>query len=153
MDMSTIEGLDTPRVNQFSVFLPNQVGALHEIVKLLNQRDVHVLALNVQDSADSAIVRVVVSDPDTVEDLFSEHNVAFSKCALVVVELSEGASQLGQLLQAMLAAEVNIFGSYGLLTRPNGKAALALHVEDNECAIHVLRHQGFTVLGQADISR
>jgi len=150
---NTAERLGGSRVTQFSIFLPNKVGQLLEIVRLLNARGVDVLALTVQDSADTAIVRIVVSDPDTVQNLFEENQVAFSVCDLVVVELKEGATELGRLLAALLAAECNIFGSYALLTRPRGKAALALHVEDNDCAISVLNSQGFVILGQADISR
>ena len=59
-----------PSVKQFSVFLLNRVGALLEIVRMLNESDVHVLALNSQDSTDSALVRLVVSDPDAVENIF-----------------------------------------------------------------------------------
>ena len=142
-----------PRVTQFSVFLPNKVGALLHVVKLLNQHHVDVLAVNVQDSADTAIVRIVVSDPESVQTLFLESAVAFSVCELVIVELREGANELGRLLAALLAAECNIFGSYALLTRPRGRTALALHVEDNECAVAVLQSQQFTILGQSDISR
>ena len=142
-----------PRVTQFSVFLPNKVGALLHVVKLLNQHHVDVLAVNVQDSADTAIVRIVVSDPESVQTVFLESAVAFSVCELVIVELREGANELGRLLAALLAAECNIFGSYALLTRPRGRTALALHVEDNECAVSVLQSAQFTILGQSDISR
>ena len=139
-------------VNQFSIFLPNRVGALLEVVKLLNEHHVEVLAVNVQDSADTAIVRVVVSDPESVEEIFQQNKIAFSVCELCVVELKE-ASELGNLLAAMLQAEVNIFGSYALLMRPRGRTALALHVEDNECAAAVLQANGFAILTQNDISR
>src|SRR5207249_2522729 len=111
------------------------------------------LALSVQDSADAAIVRLVVSDPDRVKELFSQHEIASSTCDLVVVELKEGASELGKLLTGLLMAEVNIHGSYSLLTRPRGNTALAVHVEDEECACAVLRSHGFRILSQADISR
>jgi len=149
----TTEKAGTPRVTQFSVFLPNKVGALMDVVKQLNERGVDVLALAVQDSADTAIVRIVVSDPETVAEAFMEKGTPASICELVVVELKEGASELGRLLAALLAAECNIFGSYALLTRPRGKAALALHVEDNDVAFAVLKQEGFTILGQEDISR
>lgn len=149
----TTEKIDGPRVKQFSIFVKNKVGALMEIVRLLNENAIHVLALNVQDSADSAIVRVVVSDPEKVQDLFGLHDIPFSMTDFVVVELKEGASALGKVLSALLMAEVNIHGSYALLTRPRGNAALALHVEDNECASAVLRSHGFKILSQADISR
>jgi hypothetical protein len=150
---ATTEKLGGPRVTQFSIFLANRVGALLHVVKLLNELHVHVLAINVQDSADTAIVRIVVSDPESVQTLFLEHGVPFSVCELVVVELKEGATELGRLLAALLAAECNIFGSYALLTRPRGRTALALHVEDNECAVAVLGSHQFVILGQSDISR
>jgi hypothetical protein len=152
-ESATTEKLHGPRVNQFSVFLPNKVGALLEIVRLLNERSVHVVAISVQDSADTAIVRIVVSDPESVQDIFHEHDIPFSVCQLCVVELKEGATELGKVLAALLAAEVNIFGSYALLTRPRGRTALAIHVEDDECACAVLNSHGFTILGQHDISR
>jgi len=144
---------DGPRVKQFSIFLMNKVGALLDVVKLLNEHAVDVLALNVQDSADAAIVRIVVSDPEAVHDLFASNDIPCSTCEMVVSELREGASELGKLLTALLMAEVNIHGCYPLLTRPRGNAALALHVEDNECATAVLRSHGFRLLDQTDISR
>ncbi|MDP9291973.1 MAG: hypothetical protein M3O82_06390, partial [Verrucomicrobiota bacterium] len=110
----TTEKLEGPRVKQFSIFVKNKVGALMEIVRLLNENAIHVLALNVQDSADSAIVRIVVSDPEKVQDLFALHDIPFSMTNFVVVELKEGASALGKVLSALLMAEVNIHGSYAL---------------------------------------
>jgi hypothetical protein len=148
----TAEKLE-PRVNQFSIFLPNKVGALMEIVKRLNERNIHVVAISVQDSADTAIVRIVVTDPESVQRIFHDHDIPYSMCELCVVELKDGPTELGRMLASLLAAEVNIFGSYALLTRPRGRTALAIHVEDNECACSVLSSHGFTILGQADISR
>ncbi len=149
----TTEKLEGPRVKQFSIFLKNKVGALLDVVKMLNDHAVLVLALSVQDSADAAIVRVVVSDPERVQELFAMQEIPCSICDLVVVELKEGANELGKLLTALLMAEVNIHGSYALLTRPRGNCALALHVEDEECACAVLRSHGFRILSQSDISR
>ena len=149
----TTEKIAGPRVKQFSVFLPNKVGALAEIVKLLHERDIVVQALDVQDSADCAIVRIVVSDPEQTQELFELHDIPFAASNIVVVEVRGGANELPQLLSALLMAEVNIHSCYGLLTRPRGNTALALHVEDNDCAIAVLTSHGFRVLSQMDISR
>jgi hypothetical protein len=142
-----------PLVQQFSVFLPNKVGAMLEVVKLLNSHHSHVVAMSVSESTDSAIARIVVSDPDVVEQLFRQHNIAFGRCEVVVVEMREVATQLAKLLAALFTAEVNVHFTYPLLTRPRGLAALALHVDDNECASSVLTGAGFKLLSQTDISR
>ncbi len=149
----TTSKIDGPLVRQFSVFLANKVGALLEIVKLLNTHNTHVVALSVSESTDSAIARLVVSDPQRVEQLFREHDVPFGVCEVVVVELREVATQLVKLFAALLMAEVNVHFTYPLLTRPRGLAAIALHVDDSECASSVLIGEGFKILSQADISR
>ena len=149
----TTSKFDGPLVRQFSVFLPNKVGAMLEVVKLLNANHTDVLALSIAESTDSAIARIVVSDPDLVENLFREHNIPFGLCEMVVVELSEVSNQLAKLLAALLMAEVNVHFTYPLLTRPHGLAAIALHVDDTDCASSVLLGEGFKTLSQADLSR
>jgi hypothetical protein len=149
----TTSKLGGPLVKQFSVFLPNKVGAMLEVVKLLNSRHSHVVAISVSESTDSAIARIIVSDPEGVEHLFRENNVAFGMCEVVVVELREVATQLAKLLASLFMAEVNVHFTYPLLTRPRGLAALALHVDDNECASSVLTGAGFKILSQGEISR
>ncbi|MBW0000932.1 MAG: acetolactate synthase [Verrucomicrobia bacterium] len=140
-------------MKQFSVFLLNKVGALLELVKLLNDHDVHVLALNSQDSTDSALVRLIVSDPDMVESLFELHEIAYSISEILVVEMRETAVDLKRMLQALLMAEVNIQVCYPILYRPHGRSALALHVDDLDCSWTVLAGEGFQVLHQIDLSR
>ena len=142
-----------PLVKQFSVFLPNKVGAMLDIVKVLNANSTHVVALSVSESTDSAIARIIVSDPERVEKLLQQKNVAFGVCEVVVVEMREVATQLVKLLAALFMTEVNVHFTYPLLTRPRGFAALALHVDDSECASSVLMGEGFKILSQSDISR
>ncbi|MEO5720747.1 MAG: acetolactate synthase [Chthoniobacterales bacterium] len=149
----TTSKMGGPLVRQFSVFLPNKVGAMLEVVKLLNAHHVDVVALSISESTDSAIARIVVSDPDSVQNLFGEHDIAFGVSEMVVVEMKEVAGQLSKLLAALLMAEVNVHFTYPLLIRPRGFAALALHVDDTDCASSVLRGEGFRILSQTDISR
>ncbi len=149
----TTSKLGGPLVRQFSVFLPNKVGAMLDIVKLLNAHAIHVVALSITESTDSAIARLIVSDPEGLEELFREHNIAFGSCDIMVVELREVATQFIKLLAALLMAEVNVHFSYPLLTRPSGRAALAMYVDDAECATSVLMGEGFRLLAQSDISR
>ena len=145
--------VDGPLVKQFSVFLPNKVGAMLDIVKLLNTKNAHVVALSISESTDSAIARIIASDPTRVEKLFREKNVAFGVSEVVVVEMREVATQLAKLLAALVMAEVNVHFAYPLLIRPRGFAAIAVHVDDTECAWSVLTGQGFDILSQDDISR
>jgi hypothetical protein len=152
-ELQTAKGPLEDGVTQFSVFLENKVGRLLDVVKLFSQAQVHVVALSILDTADAAIVRLVSDDPDKSRALFQEHGFAFTEVSLVVVELSSSAADLKSVLSALLQAECNIHSAYSLLTRPRGKAALALHVEDSDVASSVLQASQFKLLTQRDISR
>ncbi len=147
---STTSG--TP-VLQFSVMLENRVGALLALVKLLNDHQVDVIGLSVQDSYDTTVVRLVVTDPDTVQTVFIEKGIAFGSCELLVVALPKGPAQLGECLSALLQAETNIYFCYPLLVHPGDKTMLALRLDDHEFGSDVLHNNGFNVLCQEDLSR
>jgi hypothetical protein len=140
-------------VKHFSIFLHNKVGALLEVVRFFEEKGVVVLAFSIVDSAESAIARMIVSDPELVSSLLHERDIAFSQTTVLVVELDEGAADLGRVLSCLLMAEVNLLFSYPLLVRPRGKALLVFHVDDNECASTVMQGEGFKLLTQGELSR
>lgn len=140
-------------VRQFSVMLPNRVGALAALVKLLRASAIEVIGLSVQDSRDATVARLVVSDPDTAEHLFMEKGIPHASCELVVVSLRESGPGLLQCLDTLMIAETNIDFAYAMLPSPGGNSMLALHVEDYEFAVAILHQSGFKLMYQEDLSR
>ena len=147
-----IKGPRASAVVQFSVFTPNRLGRLNELVKLLGSHHVHVLALTVLDTTDSSIIRMVLDDPDRARDLLAGEGFAFTESPLVVVEVNS-PDEMNRLIAALLEAELNINYLYSFIPHPNGKSIVGLSMEDNEVAEQVLRQHQFPVLKQADISR
>jgi len=138
-------------VIQFSVFTPNRLGRLHDLIGLLGTEGVHVLALMVLDTTDSAIIRVVVDDPDKARELLHKEEFPFTESKLVVVEVT--STQLNKLMAALLEAELNINYLYSFIPHPEGKTIVGLSIEDNELAEQALRRHQFKTLRQNDISR
>lgn len=139
-------------VRQFNVFTENRVGRLAELVKVFNSHNVHVMAVTVLDTTDSAILRLIVDDPEQARELLMEHGFHYYENTVLAVELSS-ERDLKPVLQALLEAEVNVHYMYSFLVRPQEKLALAASVDDADVAQHVLEAHRFKVLGQADISR
>jgi hypothetical protein len=140
-------------VRQFSVMLPNRAGALAALVKLLRASAIEVIGLSVQDSRDATVARLVVSDPDTTEQLFMEKGIPHTSCELVVIAMRESGPGLLQCLDTLMIAETNIDFAYALMPGPKGHSMLAMHVEDYEFAIAILHQSGFKLLYQEDLSR
>ena len=140
-------------VRQFSVMLPNRVGALAAMVKLLRSLGIEVIGLSVQDSRDATVARLVVSDPDSTEQLFMEKGIPYTSCELIVIAMRESGPGLLQCLDSLMVAETNIDFAYALMPSPEGQSMLAMHVEDYEFAVSVLHQSGFKLLYQEDLAR
>lgn len=139
-------------VRQFSVFTQNQVGRLHGLISLLRQSDIHVMAITVLDSVESAVVRMVVDDPAKARDQMNAHGFPYAESNLLAVELSTEADLKGVLV-ALLEAEINIHYVYSFIRRPGDLSALAICVEDLDIAAQAVGRRGYKVLDQGDISR
>jgi hypothetical protein len=152
METTAIPARQAESVTQFSIFTPNRLGRLYELVGLLASHGVHVLAMTVLDTSDSAIIRVVVDDPQKGRRLLADRNFPFTESALLVVEVPS-ATKLNELMAALLEAEININYLYSFIPHPEGHSLIGLSMEDNEMAEKVLTRHQFRVLKQPDISR
>ncbi len=152
MESETIIDHGEP-VRQFSVLLPNRAGALAAMVKLLRSSGVEVIGLSMQDSRDATVARLVVSDPETTEQIFMEKGIPHTTCELVVIAMREAGPGLLQCLDSLMIAETNIDFAYALMPSPEGQAMLAMHVEDYEFAVAILHQSGFKLMYQEDLSR
>ena len=147
----TARGRDWPSVRQFNVFVENRVGNLLSVVRHFESTDIRIVSLTVIDSADCAIIRLVVSDPERALEIFERARLPVTESDLLVVQLPEGSQPLLEICKALLGAEISIHYAYPLLVGPQGCAAVALHVEDHETAANTLTRLGFVLFTEKDL--
>src|SRR5262245_46202072 len=90
IDFATARGRDWPSVRQFNVFVENRVGNLLSVVRRFEATDIRIVSLTVVDSADCAIIRMVLSDPERALEIFEQARLPVTESDLLVVELPEG---------------------------------------------------------------
>lgn len=152
MDKAAIETTKPDPVKQLSIFMENKVGRLSDIFRLFDDAAVHVMALTTLDTTDCAITRVVVDDPKKAKELLWEHEITFSETEVLAVEIA-GEHDINKVLASLLQTEINVHYIYAFVSRPNGRSALAMSIEDMELADHILNTHNLRVLSQRDISR
>ena len=139
-------------VVQFSIYADNKVGRLNEIIRLLSEHEVHVMALSILDTTDSSIIRIIVDYPEEAQKLLEEDRFSFVMSELVAVELMS-TIELEKVTTALVQAEINIHYIYPFIFRPNNSSALAISLEDNDLAAETLMRHQLRLLGQNDITR
>src|SRR5205809_6276794 len=94
IDFATARGRDWPSVRQFNVFLENRLGALLDVVRRFETTDIRIVSLTVVDSADCAILRMVLSDPERALEIFNLAKLPITESDLLVVQLPSGGHPL-----------------------------------------------------------
>lgn len=152
MSAETTQGYAPPTVTQFSVFLDNRVGKLHELVRIFEHSPVHILAFSVHDASDYAVVRVITNHAHETKLLLTRHQHTFSEVQILVVELCKGHT-LERLCLYLLGAELNIRFAYPLMISPSPHPTIALAVDDATLAGQILRRKEFRLLGEDDLTK
>src|SRR5436305_11353004 len=104
IDLSTARGRDWPSVRQFNVFVANRLGGLADVVRRFETTDVHIVSLTVVDSADCAIIRLVLSDPERALEIFRQAKLPVTESDLLVVQLPDNSKPLLSICKTLLAA-------------------------------------------------
>src|SRR5256714_4577972 len=102
---STARGRDWPSVRQFNVFVENRVGNLLSVIRHFETTDIRIVSLTVVDSADCAIIRLVLSNPERALEIFERAKLPVTESDLLVVQLPAGPQPLLQICKALLSAE------------------------------------------------
>jgi hypothetical protein len=138
------------RLRQFTIFLENRVGRLQLLVRALEDGPHDIVTIAIEESADSALVRMVCRNPDATREALRIEGFGFTESEVLAVELPKRHKQpLMAITAALLSAEINIHYLYPLLRR-HDQPALILYVEDPVLATQLLIRRGFTLLSESD---
>jgi len=151
IDFATARGRDWPSARQVNVFLANRVGAMVNVLRVFENTDVRVVSMTIVDTADCAIIRMVVSDPERATEIFERTKLMYTESDLLVVQLRDVRQPLLHICKTLLQAEVDIHYAYPLLVGPHGLPSLAIHVDNHELAAATLAAKGFTVFAENDL--
>jgi hypothetical protein len=146
-------GFEPTRVRQFTVFMENRVGRLQALVRSYEEIGGRILAVSVQNSVDTALVRLICSDGDLARETMQLDGFSFTEQDVLVVALPERSKHpFTAVCAALLAAEISIHYAYPLLISPVGPA-LVLYVDDPTLAAQLFIRKGFTLIGESDLKK
>src|SRR4051794_5786159 len=95
VDPPTDEGaaFEPTRLRQFTVFLENRVGRLQALVRAIEDDPNDILTIAIEESADSALVRIICRYPDASREALRMDGFAFTESEVLAVELPRGRQQ------------------------------------------------------------
>ena len=147
----TSRGRDWPCLRQFGVFLENKVGMLQNVLRRVEKEDLHIIGLSVQDSADCSVVRLITTHFERAKELLDFSGLTTFETDVIGILLPSSETPHSSVCGALASAELNLQYVYPLMYRRNGRGAVAVHVDNIDEALRVLKEQGHELVTEDDL--
>ena len=126
-------------VNQISIFLENKYGKLSEILALLAEERIRIIAATVADTSEYGILRIIVK----------QNNVSANLTDVLAIVTSSCAGSFANTLSYFTKAGISIEYMYCFSIRE--KAILILRTNNRESAREVIRRQNLEYICESDL--
>ena len=141
-------------IKQISVFLENKPGALYAMTGVLAQNQVDMRALNVAETSEFGIARIIVDNVYTATTVLKDAGYVHSVTPVLGVAIPDVPGGLNKVLQVLTDARVNVEYMYAFLGgRDVDHAYMIFRVADNAAASAALATRGIRVVEQEEIER
>ena len=136
-------------VNQISVFVENKYGTLCEILALLANENIHVIAATVADTSEYGILRLIVTEPEKAFQTLKKNNVSANLTDVLAIATDSSAGSVAKTLSCFTKSGLSI--EYMYCFSLNGKAVLILRTNNREAAREVIRRHSLDYICEHDL--
>ncbi len=138
-------------INQITVFLENKAGALLDVTKLLSNSSVDLRAINIAETADYGLLRLITADNKKAEEVLKAENLIFTETPVLAVAIDDKAGALTDLLEVFAKNDINLHYMYSIFGSQDGKAYMIMQISDIEKATKVLADNNIVIAEPKDL--
>ena len=145
-------------VKQISIFMEHKPGALHELTTLLANNDIHIRALTVAETGETALIRFIVDNFLWTVSLLNKSGYHAIFNDVIVLKISNVPGGFNHILEILYKANINIEHTYSIMSSKNNSsgsesdAYMVFEVDDFDKASDSLTKAGFQIIKQGDLA-
>ncbi len=140
-------------VKQISVFLENRPGTLNDMAKVLADNDIDMRALQVSETKDFGIARMIVDDVFEATNVLKREGYVASLTPVLAYAVPDEPGGLSKLLQVFADENINLEYMYAILGGSSSEHAyMIFRVPDTVRAEAAMRGHGYKAVSQDEIS-
>ncbi|MDR0349095.1 MAG: acetolactate synthase [Tannerella sp.] len=136
-------------VHQISIFLENKYGKLNEVLSLLANENIRIIAATIADTSEFGIMRMIVSEPEKACKILKSNNVGANLTDVLAIVADSRAGSFAHVLNLFTKAGLSIEYMYCFSVRE--KSILILRTNNRENAREVIRRQNLDYICENDL--
>ena len=138
-------------IPQISVFLENKAGQLADITKILSDNQVNMRAINIAETADYGVLRLIVDDSQKASAILLEQGFILTMTPVVGVAVPDTPSGLSKVLSVISTAGIDVEYMYSVFGQKDGQACMIFRVADTDGLTAVLDQNGIGTIAGEDL--
>lgn len=140
-------------IEQISVFIENKQGRLAEVMQVLNNSGVDIRAINIADTTDFGIMRIIADDTQKAINALKSDGFTAAVTKVIAFTISDVSGSLYNVMDIFNDNGINIDYLYSVMGKTSGRADIVVHVKDTDNAIKVLTKNGVQLISSAELRR
>ncbi len=138
-------------IKQISVFMENRPGRLAEITQVISDNNISMRAINIADTTDFGILRMIVDDFEKAEKVLRENNMTASVSDVIAVSFEDKVGSFNKVVSLLSSENLSIEYIYSFIGEKSAKAVIVIKTNDGELAASLLKKGGVEILSMDDI--
>ncbi len=134
------------KIKQVSVSIENCHNRLYEITHTLGKEGVNLRAMNLVDTGDFGLLRLLVSDVSAARRVMMKMQMPARIDDVVAVEIADTPHSFATVLKLLLDAHVKVSYTYAMTGFSPSTAVMIFRFSDNDKAIEVFKKNDITLL-------
>ncbi|MCF0179004.1 MAG: amino acid-binding protein [Bacteroidales bacterium] len=135
-------------IKQLSIFIENKGGTLINVLELLSQSHVQIIASTIADTKDYGIYRILCNEPARAYIILKEAGINVQLSDVFAITIDDEPGRAAQAIKALSDENVSILYLYSFLWK--GKGVLAFRTDAPEKAKEIIMLKKLSFLTEED---
>lgn len=138
-------------IKQISVFMENRPGRLAEITRVLAKNNIDMRAINIADTTDFGILRMIVSEPDRAEKVLRDNDMTASITDVIAISIDDKIGSFSDVMSILEQGDISVEYIYSFIGEKSDKAGIVIRTNNGEKALELFEKNGVNILSPADL--
>lgn len=138
-------------IPQISVFLENKAGQLADITGILSENQVNMRAINIAETADYGVLRLIVDDASKASSILLEQGFILTMTPVVGVAVPDTPGGLSKVLSVISTEGIDVEYMYSVFGQRDGQACMIFRVADTEGLAAILEKNGISAISGEEL--
>lgn len=138
-------------IHQLSVFVENKSGTLLQVLNLLKEANIQLIASTISDTVEYGIYRIICSEPQRALDTLKEAGISASMSDVFAITLDNTPGRAADAILQFSAAGIGISYLYSFLL--GGKGILVFRTDNPDKTREVILEKQLSYIEEKDLSQ